>query len=66
MVDPDARSRGFSWVLYGLTCVLLFVRNGLRPLYVSNVTQVLIATRHQAPEALGIIDGGREGECGVA
>ena len=40
MVDPDARGRGLSWVLYGLTCVLLFLRNGLRPLFVSNVTQV--------------------------
>jgi len=40
MVDPDVRGRGFSWVLYGLTCVILFVRNGLRPLHVSNVTQV--------------------------
>ena len=40
LVDPDARSKGFSWVLYGLTCVILLLRNGLRPLYVSNVTQV--------------------------
>jgi len=40
MVDPDSRSRGFSWVLYGLTCVILFVRNGLRPLDISSVTQV--------------------------
>lgn len=40
MVDPDVRGRGFAWVLYGLTCVILLVRNGLRPLYVSNVTQV--------------------------
>jgi len=40
MVDPDARSAGLSWVLYGLTCFLLFVRNQFRPLWVSNVTQV--------------------------
>jgi hypothetical protein len=40
MVDPDARSRGLSWLLYGLTCVLLFFRNQMRPMWVSNVTQV--------------------------
>jgi len=40
MVDPDQRSAGLSWVLYGLTCFLLFVRNQFRPLWVSNVTQV--------------------------
>ncbi len=40
MVDPDERSHGLSWVLYGLTCFLLFLRNQFRPLWVSNVTQV--------------------------
>lgn len=40
MVDPDQRSGGLSWVLYGLTCFLLFVRNQFRPLWISNVTQV--------------------------
>ncbi len=40
MVDPDARSRGLSQVLYGLTCMLLFFRNQLRPVWISNVTQV--------------------------
>lgn len=40
MVDPDARSKGMSWILYGLTCLLLFLRAGLRPQYISNVTQV--------------------------
>jgi len=40
MVDPDERSKGLSWILYGLTCFLLFVRNGMRPLFISNVTQV--------------------------
>ncbi|WP_027834864.1 hypothetical protein [Maritalea myrionectae] len=40
MVDPTVRSRGLSWILYGLTCVLLFLRKGLRPIYISNVTQV--------------------------
>lgn len=40
MVDPNYRTQGLSWVLYGLTCILLFVRRGLRPLWISNVTQV--------------------------
>ncbi len=40
LVDPSAQQKGLSWVLYGLTCLLMFVRNGLRPIWVSNVTQV--------------------------
>lgn len=40
MVDPSVRSQGFSWVLYGLTCLILFARNKMRPLWLSNVTQV--------------------------
>lgn len=40
MVDPAARSAGLSWILYGLTCFLLFVRGRLRPLWISSVTQV--------------------------
>ena len=40
MVDPDFRSKGMSWILYGLTCMLLFFRNQLRPIWISNVTQV--------------------------
>ncbi len=40
MIDPDQRGQGLSWVLYGLTTLLLFVRNGLRPFWVSNVSQV--------------------------
>lgn len=39
-IDPGVRGRGLSWVLYGLTCFLLLARNGLRPLWISNVTQV--------------------------
>lgn len=49
MVDPDARSGGMSWVLYGLTCFLLFVRNQFRPLWISNVTQV--------PAVVGMVSG---------
>ena len=40
MVDPDIRGQGLSWILYGLTCLILFVRNQFRPLWLSNVTQV--------------------------
>lgn len=40
MVDPTERGEGLSWVLYGFTCFALFVRRGLRPLWISSVTQV--------------------------
>ena len=40
MVDPDVRSQNLSWVLYGLTCFLIFFRRQFRPVWVSNVTQV--------------------------
>src|SRR5689334_23346503 len=40
MVDPDAQGQGLSWVLYGLTTLVLFIRDGLRQKWISNVTQV--------------------------
>ncbi|PZO82010.1 MAG: hypothetical protein DI629_02490 [Mesorhizobium amorphae] len=40
MVDPKERGEGLSWILYGLTCFALFLRGGLRPLWISSVTQV--------------------------
>ena len=40
MVDPDERGQGLSWVLYGLTALVLFARDGLRSKWISNVTQV--------------------------
>ena len=40
MVDPDVQGQGLSWVLYGLTTLVLFIRDGLRPRWISNVTQV--------------------------
>jgi hypothetical protein len=40
MVDPNVRSQGLSWVLYGLTCILLLARNQFRERWISNVTQV--------------------------
>jgi GNAT superfamily N-acetyltransferase len=40
LVRSDYRGRGLSSVLYGLTCFLMFARRQLRPLWISNVTQV--------------------------
>jgi hypothetical protein len=40
MVDPAHRGGGLSWILYGLTCFLLYVRRQFRPLWISSVTQV--------------------------
>jgi hypothetical protein len=40
MIDPDVRGQGFSWVLYGLTALVLFARDGLRSKWISNVSQV--------------------------
>ena len=40
MVDPAHRNRGLSDLLYGLTCVLLFLRRQCRAMHLSNVTQV--------------------------
>lgn len=50
MVDPHKRSQGLSWVLYGLTCILVLFRNGMRPVWISNVTQV--------PAVVGIVSSG--------
>jgi hypothetical protein len=40
MVNPAYRGRGLSAVLYGLTCMLVFFRNQLRPIWITNVSQV--------------------------
>jgi hypothetical protein len=40
MIDPEARGGGLSWLLYGYTCFVLFLRGGMRPLWISSVTQV--------------------------
>jgi GNAT superfamily N-acetyltransferase len=40
MVDPEVQGQGLSWVLYGLTTLVLFARDRLRPKWISNVTQV--------------------------
>jgi hypothetical protein len=39
-IDPGYRASGLSGVLYGLTAFLLFARRRMRPLWISNVTQV--------------------------
>lgn len=40
VVDPRFRKRGVAWILSGFTTFLLFVKNGLHPYWISNVTQV--------------------------
>lgn len=40
VVDPGFRAQGLSWVLYGLTTILIFMRKRLKPLWISSVTQV--------------------------
>ncbi|MBX3041150.1 MAG: hypothetical protein KF789_10645 [Bdellovibrionaceae bacterium] len=40
VVSPTCREGGFSWILYGLTSLLLFFRGRFRPIWVSNVSQV--------------------------
>lgn len=40
VVDPGFRGRGLSWILSGFTTFLLFIKNGLQPYWISNVTQV--------------------------
>ena len=40
MVDPEVRGHGLSAMLYGLTCVLMFLTGQGRPMWISNVTQV--------------------------
>ncbi len=39
-VAPSARAKGLSWILYGLTTFLLFIKNRFKPVWISNVTQV--------------------------
>jgi hypothetical protein len=40
VIDPGYRASGLSGILYGLTSFLLFARRRMRPLWISNVTQV--------------------------
>lgn len=61
MIDPDERSQGLSWILYGLTCILLFARNQLRPLWISNVTQVPAVVGMVAETFSGVYPGPHHG-----
>jgi len=40
LVHPEARGRNLSRSVYGVTMLLLFLRGGLKPLWVTNVSQV--------------------------
>jgi GNAT superfamily N-acetyltransferase len=46
-VDPAYRKRGVAWILTGFTTFILFVKNGLQPYWISNVSQV--------PSAIGMV-----------
>jgi len=47
VVDPRHRGSGVAWLLTGFTTFLLFIKNGLRPYWISNVSQV--------PAAIGMV-----------
>jgi hypothetical protein len=40
MVTPEMRGRNLTAILYGLACILTFLRNQMRPIWISSVTQV--------------------------
>ena len=40
LIDPDFRQHGLMGALYGITCFLLIMRRQMRPMWVSNVTQL--------------------------
>ncbi len=50
VVDPKFQASGYSWVLCGLPCLLMFLRNGGRSIWISNVSQV--------PAAIGTVAKG--------
>jgi len=52
MVDPGFRTQGLSWVLYGLTCIMMFFRRGLRPLWIMTTRDYAVA----ASELTGTLD----------
>lgn len=59
IVGPEARGRGLTALLYGLACVVVFVRGGLRPVPVSSVTQVPAVYGMVAATYTGVFPGGR-------
>lgn len=40
MVDPECRAKGYSWLIVGLPCLLVFLRSGLQPVWITSVSQV--------------------------
>ena len=50
MVAPDYRGKSLSWALYGLTVMLAFFHQQLRPLWISSVSQV--------PSVVGLVADG--------
>lgn len=40
MVDPAFQTQGYTWVVVGLPCLLVFLRNGLQSVWVTSVSQV--------------------------
>jgi hypothetical protein len=50
VVDPRYQASGYSWVLCGLPCLLIFLRNGGRSIWISSVSQV--------PAALALVAKG--------
>jgi hypothetical protein len=63
MVDPDVQGQGLSWVLYGLTTLVLFMRDGLRTRWISNVTQVPAAFGMVSETFSDVFPSPRPGAC---
>jgi len=40
MVDPSFQAQGYTWVVVGLPCLLVFLRSGMGPVWITSVTQV--------------------------
>jgi hypothetical protein len=40
MVDPAFQAQGHTWVVVGLPCLLVFLRSGMSPVWITSVTQV--------------------------
>ncbi|MEK6211364.1 MAG: hypothetical protein AABM64_13520 [Pseudomonadota bacterium] len=40
MVDPAFQAQGYTWVVVGLPCLLVFLRSGMSPVWITSVTQV--------------------------
>jgi hypothetical protein len=40
MIDPRYQALGYTWVIVGLPCLLVYLRSGFQTVWISNVTQV--------------------------